>query len=129
MKPLIKKIFNGYNATVLAYGQTGSGKTFTMGTGDALTMDDGGDEASDDVGVIPRVIRDMFARLAELQHAWDVTVSCSFFELYNEEINDLFAKVRMPTRGMWNSWLEGGTHGKISPAFYRKSLPNKGRIT
>ena len=33
VKPLIQKIFNGYNATVLAYGQTGSGKTFTMGTG------------------------------------------------------------------------------------------------
>ena len=93
MKPLIQKIFNGYNATVLAYGQTGSGKTFTMGTGDALTMDDGGDEASDDVGVVPRVIRDMFAGLSEMQHAWDVSVTCSFFELYNEEINDLFAKV------------------------------------
>lgn len=94
VKPLIQKIFNGYNATVLAYGQTGSGKTFTMGTGDALTMDDGSDEVSIDVGVIPRVIRDLFDGLSERHQAWDVSVSCSFFELYNEEINDLFAKFR-----------------------------------
>merc|ERR1711942_412754 len=65
-----------------------------MGTGDALTIDDGSDEANDGVGVIPRVIRDLFDGLHERQEVWDVKVSCSFFELYNEEINDLFAKFR-----------------------------------
>ena len=61
--------------------------------GDALTMDDGSDEVGDGVGVIPRVIRDLFDGLHERREIWDVKVSCSFFELYNEEINDLFAKV------------------------------------
>ena len=28
--PLLAKLYDGYNATILAYGQTGSGKTFTM---------------------------------------------------------------------------------------------------
>ena len=61
--------------------------------GDALTMDDGGSEANDGIGVIPRVIRDLFDGLDERREVWDVVVTCSFFELYNEEINDLFAKV------------------------------------
>ena len=50
-------------------------------------MDDGSDEMSDGIGVIPRVIRDLFDGLIERQEVWDVKVSCSYFELYNEEIN------------------------------------------
>ena len=58
-------------------------------------MDDGSDEMSDGIGVIPRVIRDLFDGLIERQEVWDVKVSCSYFELYNEKINDLFAKVSL----------------------------------
>ena len=29
--PVISKVFDGYNGSVLAYGQTGTGKTYTMG--------------------------------------------------------------------------------------------------
>ena len=32
VKTVVKKLFTGYNVTVLAYGQTGSGKTHSMGT-------------------------------------------------------------------------------------------------
>ena len=32
VKNVVKKLFTGYNVTVLAYGQTGSGKTHSMGT-------------------------------------------------------------------------------------------------
>ena len=32
VKGIVKKLFSGYNVTVLAYGQTGSGKTHSMGT-------------------------------------------------------------------------------------------------
>ena len=56
-------------------------------------MDDGGGEANDGIGVIPRVIRDLFDGLDERREVWDVVVTCSFFELYNEEINDLFANL------------------------------------
>ena len=62
-------------------------------------MDEGGGEANDGIGVIPRVIRDLFNGLDERREVWDVVVSCSFFELYNEEINDLFAKVSTKQRG------------------------------
>lgn len=30
VKPLIRTVLNGYNATVFAYGPTGTGKTHTM---------------------------------------------------------------------------------------------------
>jgi len=40
----------------LAYGQTGSGKTFTMGTGFELTG-----IAADQVGIIPRAVKQLFA--------------------------------------------------------------------
>ncbi|MEM7738925.1 MAG: hypothetical protein AAF267_24425, partial [Deinococcota bacterium] len=28
---VVRRVLDGYNATVMAYGQTGSGKTFTLG--------------------------------------------------------------------------------------------------
>lgn len=31
VEPLIKKIFEGFQCTVMAYGQSGSGKSYTMG--------------------------------------------------------------------------------------------------
>jgi len=31
-KPMIDKVIQGYNASILAYGQTGSGKSYSMGT-------------------------------------------------------------------------------------------------
>jgi hypothetical protein len=81
--PLVKACFNGYNATVLAYGQTGSGKTYTMGSGNC-------DAALDaETGVIPRVIRDVFAGVHERQDESTVTVRCVFLEVHNEEVRDL----------------------------------------
>ena len=49
----------------------------------------------DNVGVIPRVLNDLFARIAdETSQKSDAkfTVRVSFVEVYNEEIKDLFAE-------------------------------------
>ena len=81
--PLVDACFDGYNATVLAYGQTGSGKTYTMGSTAAHA---GGD---DEVGVIPRVIRDIFAGIDKRRGASECTVRCAFLEVHNEEVRDL----------------------------------------
>ena len=96
-KPLVDRVFQGYNATMFAYGQTGSGKTFTMGTA-ATRADEGGAAAapaalSADAGVVPRVVADLFARKAELEGAAsdDVSIRMSYLELHNEEIRDLLA--------------------------------------
>ncbi|XP_055617712.1 chromosome-associated kinesin KIF4-like [Toxorhynchites rutilus septentrionalis] len=83
VRPLLKKLYSGYNVTILAYGQTGSGKTFTMGT----NYDGQEDET---VGVIPRAINDIFEQIESLTDA-DTTVSCSFMELYQENLYDLLS--------------------------------------
>jgi kinesin family protein 4/21/27 len=114
VQSLIGSLFKGYNATVLAYGQTGSGKTHTMGSGyaslSAATASiqknnaaaGGGSEPIhlnmkdfDDVGVIPRVLNDLFMRIDnEMTQNKDVRfdVKVSFVEVYNEEIKDLFSE-------------------------------------
>lgn len=74
---------SGFNCTVLAYGQTGSGKTYTMGTNYAGGLDNSS-------GIIPRVILDIFERLDQNVDL-SATITCSFMELYQEELYDLLA--------------------------------------
>uniref|UniRef100_UPI00358F8609 chromosome-associated kinesin KIF4-like n=1 Tax=Myxine glutinosa TaxID=7769 RepID=UPI00358F8609 len=80
--PLLRGIFNGYNATVLAYGQTGSGKTFTMGGTYTTSQDDY------EVGVIPRVIHHLFDGISQRSEI-EFVLKVSYLEIYNEEIIDL----------------------------------------
>ena len=75
----LESALGGYNATVFAYGQTGSGKTWSM-------MGDPSSEA--DQGLIPRINRELFARLEQQNAAADggtkreSLVLCSYFEIY-----------------------------------------------
>lgn len=75
----------GYNCTIFAYGQTGTGKTYTM-SGD-VTENLG--MLSDDAGIIPRVLQQLFNKLKTDEA--ESSVKCSFIELYNEELRDLIA--------------------------------------
>jgi hypothetical protein len=93
VSPLVESCFRGYNATVLAYGQTGSGKTYTMGSGSADLFDD-------DLGIIPRVVKDVFAESnARFEsRSSDVRVRCAFLEVHNEEVRDLLHPDTNPKR-------------------------------
>lgn len=71
---LIKNVIDGYNSCVFAYGQTGSGKTHTM--------------IGDSNGLMQQSFRDLFNRINML-HSAECLVTCSYFELYNEQIIDL----------------------------------------
>ena len=75
----------GYNCTIFAYGQTGTGKTYTMSGDMAETMG----MLSDEAGIIPRVLQQLFNKLKidDREHL----VKCSFIELYNEELRDLLS--------------------------------------
>lgn len=75
----------GYNCTIFAYGQTGTGKTYTM-SGD---MTDTFGMLSDEAGIIPRVLQQLFKTL-EIDDT-ENCVKCSFIELYNEELRDLLS--------------------------------------
>jgi len=76
VKNLITSSLQGINATVFAYGQTASGKTHTVRGTDVSP------------GLIPLSIKELFSGInSQNKHIFKVTVS--FFELYNETINDL----------------------------------------
>ncbi|KJP86007.1 hypothetical protein AK88_04338 [Plasmodium fragile] len=78
----LNNLFEGYNCTIFAYGQTGSGKTFTMGF-------DYMNEFSQSVGILPRFLNDMFNIIERKKKKIDFDVSCTYIEIYNEEIIDL----------------------------------------
>ena len=77
--PLLDNAFQGYNNCIFAYGQTGSGKSYSMmGYGE-------------EAGVIPRICKNMFERITDLQKDKNLTytVEVSYLEIYNERVRDL----------------------------------------
>ncbi|TYZ58419.1 hypothetical protein PybrP1_004251 [[Pythium] brassicae (nom. inval.)] len=108
---MLNSVLEGYHATVFAYGQTGSGKTFTM-EGSEYEAARGGSSSSDRVlsrpktsdlhagsiraGITPRVIANLFEMISaqSLSPASpgrrEFVVKCSFVQIYNEQILDLF---------------------------------------
>ncbi|WUR04627.1 kinesin-like protein KIF21B [Vairimorpha necatrix] len=85
--PLLEKFLKGENCTILAYGQTGSGKTYTMGIeDDTLNNLDLIDSCSK--GIVPRSLEYLFNK--------DCKISCSFIEIYNEEVIDLLSSHKIP---------------------------------
>ncbi|XRB16278.1 kinesin [Pseudoscourfieldia marina] len=81
VEPLVTSVLDGYNVCIFAYGQTGSGKTFTM---------DGTKKAP---GVNLNSIERLFEIVSQrsLGGAFDVTVTFSAIEVYNEGIYDLLS--------------------------------------
>jgi hypothetical protein len=76
-----RDVLSGYTSTVLAYGQTGTGKTHTME----------GDISDPKLhGIIPRSIEHIFQTLQDERFS-ATRVTCSYLEIYNEELCDLFA--------------------------------------
>lgn len=70
---------SGFEATIFAYGQTGTGKTHTM---------EGNLETPEEYGIIPRAAQSIFESLQKPEFA-STRVSCSYLEIYNEELGDL----------------------------------------
>ena len=80
-KPLVDSALDGFNATFFCYGQTSSGKTFTM---EGLSPDD-----NETKGVLPRAMEYIFEMIQNADEDTEFSVKCSFFEIYNEKIQDL----------------------------------------
>ncbi|XP_045453727.1 kinesin-II 95 kDa subunit-like [Melitaea cinxia] len=81
VRPLVASVLDGFNGCVFAYGQTGTGKTHTM------------EGTAEHEGIIPRAFRHIWAHI-ENNASPDIThlVSCSYVELYLEDVRDLLAK-------------------------------------
>eukprot|EP00210_Caulerpa_lentillifera_P004659 g4444.t1 len=84
LKDLVSGVMDGLNGTVFAYGATGSGKTHTMvGT-------------SADPGLMVLSLQQLFAQKETRDKSEQVTVTCSYLEVYNEVIYDLLVKSSSP---------------------------------
>lgn len=83
----------GFNSSIFAYGQTGAGKTHTM-MGEACASEAGG--LHPDCGLTLRVFAALFRAIEDVERGEGpqtlrYRISCSFLEIYNEEITDLLA--------------------------------------
>lgn len=83
-KATVLRALEGFDTTIFAYGQTGAGKTFSM-------LGSSGEEENFS-GVIFQAMSDVFNRVAGRGEDEQFVVSCSYLEIYNEEIFDLLAK-------------------------------------
>ncbi|MCD7471532.1 hypothetical protein HAX54_012022 [Datura stramonium] len=77
-KDVIRAALEGFNGTAFAYGQTSSGKTFTM------------NGTQNDPGIIQRAVNEIFQKI-EMTTSREFLIRVSYMEIYNEDINDLFA--------------------------------------
>uniref|UniRef100_A0A1B0AEW8 Kinesin-like protein n=1 Tax=Glossina pallidipes TaxID=7398 RepID=A0A1B0AEW8_GLOPL len=82
-RPIVEKVLEGYNGTILAYGQTGTGKTYTMS---------GNAESPQTKGIIPNAFAHIFGHIAKARENQKFLVRVSYMEIYNEEVRDLLGK-------------------------------------
>uniref|UniRef100_UPI00398F5397 kinesin-like protein KIFC3 isoform X2 n=1 Tax=Pristiophorus japonicus TaxID=55135 RepID=UPI00398F5397 len=80
VQALITSCIDGFNVCIFAYGQTGSGKTYTM------------EGSPQDPGINQRALRLLFGEVAERSVDWDLTITVSMAEIYNETLRNLLAK-------------------------------------
>ena len=79
---LVQSAVDGYRVCVFSYGQTGSGKTWTMS----------GDKFGSQRGIIPRSVEQIIQQSISMRDlGWEMSISASVVELYNEELRDLLA--------------------------------------
>lgn len=82
-RPIVEKVLEGYNGTILAYGQTGTGKTYTMA---------GNPDSPQTKGIIPNAFAHIFGHIAKAKDNQKFLVRVSYMEIYNEEVRDLLGK-------------------------------------
>ena len=79
---LVQSALDGYRVCIFCYGQTGSGKTHTMS----------GDRTGPSRGIIPRAVEQIITNSMTMRKdGWNIVVTFSIVELYNEEVRDLLA--------------------------------------
>lgn len=108
----------GYNCTIFAYGQTGTGKTYTM-SGD---MEETMGMLSDEAGIIPRVLQQLFNKLE--RDDTENCVKCSFIELYNEELRDLLSVEENAKLKIFDDVSRKGHAGTIIQGMEEKHINN-----
>ena len=78
----VNDVVDGYNGTIFAYGQTGAGKSWSMM---------GKKEDEELKGIIPRAAQDIFSRVDSDASGTEFKVTCSYLQVYREQIGDLLS--------------------------------------
>ncbi len=100
--PLVSRLVQGYNATLVAYGQSGSGKSTSLNgmkddelTQTQQTVDQtprlSSPNSANDVGMTVRIASEIFRLIHESPEENEFTVRVSFMEIYLESITDLLS--------------------------------------
>ncbi|EFX88779.1 hypothetical protein DAPPUDRAFT_40943 [Daphnia pulex] len=121
LQTLVQSAFDGYNVCICAYGQTGSGKTHTI--------------IGDDVhpGLATRTFQRIFQLANDHQAQFDVQVSCSMLELYNDKLIDLLRlsdqaevklEIKKDKRGI--VWVQGSRISPVANANQLSDLFHRG---
>ncbi|PHH87342.1 hypothetical protein CDD83_8994 [Cordyceps sp. RAO-2017] len=118
VKPILDEMLAGYNCTIFAYGQTGTGKTYTMSGDMTETLG----MLSDEAGIIPRVLQQLFNKL-EIDDT-ENCVKCSFIELYNEELRDLLSVEENAKLKIFDDASRKGHAGTIIQGMEEKHIKN-----
>uniref|UniRef100_A0A3Q3WLB9 Kinesin-like protein n=1 Tax=Mola mola TaxID=94237 RepID=A0A3Q3WLB9_MOLML len=85
---IVKDVLEGYNGTIFAYGQTSSGKTHTM---------EGNLHDTDSMGIIPRIVQDIFNYIYSMDENLEFHIKVSYFEIYLDKIRDLLDGNNFPS--------------------------------
>jgi kinesin family member 11 len=117
---MMQQMLTGYNCTIFAYGQTGTGKTYTMSGDMTETMG----MLSDEAGIIPRVLHQLFRKL-EMEDT-EHSVKCSFIELYNEELRDLLSVEESAKLKIYDDNSRRGHAGTVVQGMEEKHIKNAG---
>ena len=115
-KEICDSVLQGYNGTIFVYGQTGAGKTYTLfGPSHIISNNNMNNNNinrsfnmnADDIidssftnsslidldeinkGILPRTIEYLFYQSNLLKNEYNITLSCSFLEIYMEQLSDL----------------------------------------
>lgn len=120
VKPMLEEMLAGYNCTIFAYGQTGTGKTYTMSGDMTETLG----MLSDEAGIVPRVLQQLFNKL-EMDDA-ENCVKVSFIELYNEELRDLFSSEENAKLKIYDDASRRGHLSTVVQGMEEKHIKNAG---
>eukprot|EP01062_Namystynia_karyoxenos_P042054 TRINITY_DN3070_c0_g1_i1.p1 TRINITY_DN3070_c0_g1~~TRINITY_DN3070_c0_g1_i1.p1 ORF type:complete len:1563 (+),score=509.72 TRINITY_DN3070_c0_g1_i1:92-4780(+) len=81
--PVVDNAMKGYNSAVIAYGQTGSGKSYSIFGPPEMA------QQPELEGLIPRICKELFARMQNPPKGTTYKVTASMIEIYMEKVYDL----------------------------------------
>ncbi|KAL3680266.1 hypothetical protein R1sor_023222 [Riccia sorocarpa] len=106
---MLDSVLEGYSSTIMACGQTGSGKTYTMSGRDegVHKRNSLGKMEPKEDGLIARSVAYLFDAMDKRNSKSDqeklYTMRASYYEVYNEQVNDLLRLDAPPREVKWSS--------------------------